>query len=395
MDAMERDVTAMMDNEKYSNYGFYDYPEPVKNVPGTPKSPDAGRTFHPFPKLPAELRRMVWREFYLEPRYFIVIEDGGVDHIDPGSQPDQWHTSYEDTQRMTAYSRCARYWRSIDTAIDHTSREVARGLRSRFWFPTWAFTYTNYVQNWLGSLPWRDPAKNPEEEGYQYPADIHINWDTDWINFNSFFFELSSGDIGDASIVASPKMDWLANIRNLSVPWHIPGYGVGDKDVNLSNESLWACCRAMPALAAVRGLLQLHLLTAATPRAIDMCASIDHFQRLHLLRQESCVNDHILGVKVDIICTIPGVAWPPSWSRLQALLSRARFLNEFEEDWAKMDSHMAALLKRTAPSFAEVDLSEDEVKGSEQLFRDLNLEPIQAAVRCLDDWIEYRNQLIP
>ncbi|KAF6807154.1 hypothetical protein CSOJ01_08342 [Colletotrichum sojae] len=395
MDSMELDVTTMMDNEKYGSYGYYCFPEPVKNAPGPPKSPDAGRTFHPFPKLPAELRRMIWREFYLEPRYFIADEEEDVEYRDPSLQPSPWLMSYELTMRMTPYSRCARYWRSVDTAIDHTSREVARGLRSRFWFPTWAFAYNSHVEVWLESLPWRDPAKHPEKEGYQYPADVQINWDADWINVNLFFAEMSSGDVGDAAKVASPRMDWLANIRNLAIPWHIPGYGFADKEVGLSNESLWACCQIMPALAAVRGLLQLHHLTAATPRVIDMCASIDHFQRLHLLRQESCINDHIRRVRVDIICNMPGVPWPPSWSRLRALLSGARFLNEFEEDWAKMPSHMAALLKGTAEKFAEVALSEDEVKGSEQLFRDLNLEPIQAAVRGLDDWIEYHSHLIP
>lgn len=390
MEAMDLNVTTMMDNEKYSWDGFYDYPKPVKNVPAPPESADAGRTFHPFPNLPAELRRMIWREFYLEPRYFIADEDEQVYHTDPGLHPGQWHMTWEFIQRMTPYSRCARYWRSIDAAIDYTSREVARGLRSRAWFPTWAFTTTDGPYS---SLPWRDPAQNLRG-GYQYPADVHVNWDADWINLNIFFSELFLGVTGEGPVVTPPTRDWWASIRNLAVPWQVPDFGICDKEVSTTSENLWACCQFMPALAAVRGLLQPRGLTAATPRVVGMCASIDHFQRLHLLRQESCVNDHIRGVRLDVICKIPGVTWPPSWSRLRALLSGAHFLNEFEEDWAGMDTPMTALFKGSAEAFAEVELSEDEVKGSEQLFRDLDLEPIQVTLRGLDNWIEYKKQLI-
>ncbi|KAF6829483.1 hypothetical protein CPLU01_07889 [Colletotrichum plurivorum] len=397
MGPRDLDVTTMMDNDEYDDRGSYRHPKPAQNVPAPPKGPDAGRTFHPFPKLPAELRRMIWREFYLEPRYFIAGEDSEASYGEDSPLPldqDQWHFSREFTQRMTPYSRCARYWRAIDTAIDCTSREVARGLRGRVWFPTWAFAFKGDDDGaWVGSLPWRDPAKNPQR-GYQYPSDVRINWDTDWINLSYLFEILCSGDLDDPSVVSSPKLDWWANIQNLAVPWNVPDYGIGDRSVTVPKMNLWVCCQKMPALTAVRGLLQPLRLPAATPRVVDLCASVDYFQRLHLLRLESCANEHIRRVRLEITCKMPGITWPPSWSRVRVLLSGVRFRNEFEEDWAKIHPAMVFEFERDAERFAEVELSEDEVEGSEQLFRELDLEPIQVAVRGLDDWIEYERQFL-
>lgn len=394
--AMLFDVKAMIDSDDFEYGPDYNNwsrsrAQPTDSLPPAPaaESPDAGRTFHLFPDLPAELRRMIWREFYLEPRYFIVGDYDGGFHEDPEHPNASRLWIFDTTWYMTPYSRCVRYWRSVDTSIDRMSRDVAHGVRDRVWFPLWARAYE--MDTDLGSLPWRDPERHPSGRRFEYPADTRINWDVDWTRICS---PRGYTELAYDNLIIFPITDWWANIRNLATHWSFPcytGFLHYHRGISDANMSLWVCCQRMPALEAVRAVVQpsYHPVYA---RLVEMLSSISHFQRLHLLRQESCANSHIRGVRVDVVFSMPGVSWPPSWSRLRTLMSKARFMKEFEGESGR---GLQFYLKGMAQDFADVELSEDEVEGSGQLFCNFDLRPVQAVVRSLDEWMEHRHDFDP
>lgn len=370
-----------------------------------PTCPDADQAFHCFPDLPAEIRRMIWSEFYLEPRTFHTkLYDWQV-YCNKGGDDDDHVVLFDNETAEYIYKMAPvlpglqSYYHSIDTSIDRTSADVARTVRPHFWLPPWV----SCDGHWIGVMPSRDPANRTRRLTHPLPKDARVNWDADWTSVKEDYNLFQTGG-WDADILLSPQTDWWANIRNL-VLFYQPSFRRAEsRFVTETNVDLWVCCRKMPQLEQVRAIFKPWPFKVATDpiyRIYELCEALDRFQRRYLLRQKSCADARTWRIKVDFVLP-PQVAELP-WGRVRSLMSRAGFMKEFEADLRDLRvlcesrywwlQHILDHLGDLAWEFRTVDLEKDEEKGASQLFGRLNLEPIQAAMKGLDKWVEYDSQL--
>ncbi|KAF6814234.1 hypothetical protein CMUS01_12678 [Colletotrichum musicola] len=372
-----------------------------------PTSSNADRTFHHFPELPAEIRRMIWREFYLEPRTFHTQLCNWQMDYDAVDDEDDDHIISSDNERAIFIYKMApalpglqSYYDSIDTSIDRTSADVARNVRTHFWLPPWVAR----DGEWIRAMPSRDPANRTARPKHALPNEVRVNWDADWTNVTENYNIFRTGG-GDAIILMSPQTEWWANIRNL-VLYYQPSFGRAEsRFVTESNVDLWICCRKMPLLEQVREIFcpwpwPSEVATDPIYRIYELCEALSHFQRRYLMRKKSCADAHMWKVKVDFV--LPPQMAELTWDRVRSLMSRAAFMTEFKAGlrdlgvlrelrygWLRFIlDHVEDL----ASKFERVDLDKEEQKGLKQLFRRLDLEPIQAVMKGLDKFFEYDSQ---
>ncbi|KAF6829488.1 hypothetical protein CPLU01_07894 [Colletotrichum plurivorum] len=372
-----------------------------------PASSNADRTFHRFPDLPAEIRRMIWREFYLEPRtfhtqlcdwqvYYDTVDDDNDDQIILFGN----ETAEYMYKMAPALPGMQSYYDSIDTSIDRTSADVARTVRPHFWLPPWV----SRDGEWIGVMPSRDPANGTRRPMRALPNEARVNWDADWTTVTDDYNIFHTGG-WDANILVSPQTEWWANIRNL-VFYYEPSLRLAEsRFVTQSNVDLWICCRKMPLLEQVRAIFRpwpwlYEVATGPLYRIYELCEALSHFQRRYLLRKKSCADAHMWKVKVDFV--LPPQMAELTWDRVWSLMSRAAFMTEFKAELRDLgvlrESRYGWLrfilnhVEDLASKFERVDLHEKEQKGLKQLFRRLDLAPIQAVMKGLDKWVEYDSQ---
>lgn len=170
------------------------------------------RSFPQFSKFPIEIKLLVWEQFYLEPRHF-MIKEYQWNNGDRRGLPSKSNTSWTFntlTWCFHAASSSSKHYNDIDTTIDRVSSSVASRLRPRFWLPTWSlFHEYNHLEYYdkncctWSSVPSRG-ALEPWMNQHRISADPRINWNTDFIHF-AF----------DPKLCFPRQFDWLANIQNV------------------------------------------------------------------------------------------------------------------------------------------------------------------------------------
>lgn len=120
--------------------------------------------FPKFSQFPTEIRLMIWREFYLEPRYFEV-------HWKYGIKSSSIHLRAHVLNHSIHHVGSRRqYFTAIDTTINRESYLVATKIRPRFWLPMWCSP--TYDSTW-STIP-----------SVETVPDVLINWEVDYLQLN-------------------------------------------------------------------------------------------------------------------------------------------------------------------------------------------------------------------
>ncbi|KAH0427702.1 hypothetical protein CcaCcLH18_09533 [Colletotrichum camelliae] len=200
-----------------------------------PPNVTSGRSFPRFPEFPTEIKVLVWEQFYLEPRHFIVEEyqwnngderglpgiGDSTDGLDGNSNRANISQTFNAvTWCFHAASSSSKYYNDIDTTINRISSSVAFRLRPRFWLPMWSLLHEyHHLESYDSNCCKWSPTPScgyPEANQHTIPADPRINWNTDFIHF------------AFNPIRYFPhQFDWFANIQNIvtSALWNPTGSG--------------------------------------------------------------------------------------------------------------------------------------------------------------------------
>lgn len=207
----------------------------------------AAPTFPRFQDFPCEIRLMIWREFFLEPRFFRSV----------CKVLQAWTSGHSYDLRWTlVHHGCSRtYYTSIDTQINKESTEVARKVRPKSCFPTFS------PEIGVGGLEMRWDS---------HPTYFHVNWDVDFIS-------LDFADAGLQLTSASECLLWYSKVRNLSLgPFRQGGITKPFEYLSQENEWLWERSSLFPSLKSI-----IHCLDPFwAPWHNNAC----YFQTRHLLR---------------------------------------------------------------------------------------------------------------
>lgn len=158
--------------------------------------------FPKFSQFPTEIRLMIWREFYLEPRYFEVRWKCGI-------KSSSIHLRANVLNHSIHHVGSRRhYFTAIDTTINRESYLVATKIRPRFWLPMWCSP--TYDSTW-STIP-----------SVETVPDVSINWEVDYLQLNVDIFIIGRLVECSPSRECSPT-SWFSDIhkldlRNLSTP---------------------------------------------------------------------------------------------------------------------------------------------------------------------------------
>ncbi|KAJ0372139.1 hypothetical protein COL26b_009297 [Colletotrichum chrysophilum] len=129
-------------------------------------------SFELFPKLPNCLKFMIWEEFYLEPRYFLV-DGSGISRFDD---------TVEWVMKPRPYKK--KYYTAIDTDIDPLASNVARILRPQIAIEV--------------------------SKGSAKAEHVNINWRLDFVHIRWH------DDMRQRCRVL-PDLEWVAKVQNLVI----------------------------------------------------------------------------------------------------------------------------------------------------------------------------------
>lgn len=261
-------------------------------------------TFPRFQDFPCEIRLMIWREFFLEPRFFQAV-----------CQLLEEPVKHDLRWTLVHYGSSRTYYTAIDTQINKESTDVARKIRPKSCFPTFSPDDGVFI---IVSV--RDS-----------PAYFHVNWDVDFVN-------LDSADLGcHLTYAMSESISWYSKVRNLSLG---PGRGGSPEPLrylSLENSWLWMRCYLLPNLKSI-----IHWQNPFWKPGQNSAA---YFQTRYLLRESPKIPPEWKDVVHEACLVIPGTVpdtTQPRWSD---------FLEQLRAEGWQLD----------------MDYLQDEVEGAKQL----------------------------
>ncbi|KAJ0347970.1 hypothetical protein COL26b_006577 [Colletotrichum chrysophilum] len=326
--------------------------------------------FKKFSQLPRAVQKMVWTEFYRNPRYFVAKwvqwcelikhdqddgkqDDNKADDSDEGCSVEDNYDEYEpeaDDSSLMSVSNYfvhhsgwelepirtkAHYYDAIDNTIDPMSREVAKGLRPSLRLPVWTCSTEDHLGFWSNTSSHSRATEDPV-----------INFESD------FIYIQKTGWPQTQALVSKRYLKWMGSIRNVIIDTDV-NLQAGSEDevrrevakgITRENLWLWKMRRYLPNLKVIR-----RALTDKAPQLLNEWA---YFQTRYLLREAH--DEQWRSTRHDIATDnrwLPGMCSPkePQWKPfLDSLLgSGATFGCAIPKDLTRED---------------------DEVSGSRKLF---------------------------
>ncbi|KAF0321600.1 hypothetical protein GQ607_011113 [Colletotrichum asianum] len=302
--------------------------------------------FKKFSQLPPTVQKMVWTEFYRNPRYFVAKwtqwcelikhdqddgkqDDNKADDSDEGCSVEDNYDEYEpeaDDSSLTSVSNYfvhhsgwelepirtkAHYYDAIDNTIDQMSRDVAKGLRTSLRLPVWTCSTGDHLGFWSNTSSHGRATEDPV------------------INFESDFIYIQKTGWPQTQALAGSEDEVRREVA---------------KGFTRENLWLWKMRRYLPNLKVIR-----RALTDKAPQLLNEWA---YFQTRYLLCEAH--DEQWRSIRHDIATDngwLPGMCSPkePQWKPFLD-----RLLN------------IDATVRGAIPQ--DLTLEDDELLGSRKLF---------------------------
>ncbi|KAH9232701.1 hypothetical protein K456DRAFT_395699 [Colletotrichum gloeosporioides 23] len=271
-------------------------------------------TFPRFQDFPCEIRLMIWREFFLEPRFFQSF----CQMLQAQTKGD----SYSLRWTLVHHGSSRTYYTSIDTQINKESTDVARKIRPKSCLPI----FSPQIAGWGLERRWDSN-----------PVYFHVNWDVDFINLDDADPRLQ--------MTSDECLSWYSKVRNLSLGPPRQGYITGPFDyLSQENEWLWERRSLFPNLKSI--------IHCQDPFWAPWHNSAFYFQTRYLLRYSQKIPPQWKDVAYKVCFLSPWTVPDSTQPRWTDFLEQLR-----TEGWQ-----------------LDMDYLKDEAEGAKHLFEWL-LEP--------------------